>query len=132
MTFQENELLAVLSYVESLTLAEVSSLDLLREHAIKIQGWMAFSAGQMVIASEELHTRRKGAYLSVYGSLKATDKKIPQVSIIKDYINDVVGKEVANYLLAERVNRTCTHALTLSVTLISACKEEMRNLNYQT
>ncbi len=129
--FNESELQGILSYIEGLTLSDISSLDTLREYAIKIQGWMAFSAGQMVIAREALHSRRKAAYLSVYGSLKAMDKKLPQISVIKDYITDCCGKEDGNCLLAERVNRTCTHALDLSITLISACKAELTNLHIQ-
>lgn len=122
---QIDQLRAILNTIEGTKYSDVQSIEKLIEYGFQLQQWMAFSGEQMSIAKETLHRTRKQAHINTIASLGSREKKYAP-SLVKEYINDCCSKELGNYELAERCNRTCTHCVDLVRTCISALKEEMK------
>lgn len=121
---QESALRGILDTIEGTNYASVQSMEQLKEYGFQLQQWMAFASTQMVECKKALHDARRKAMVNLVASLKANGATLtPQLQ--KDYVGDLCGAENALYLLAERCNKTCTHAQSLVITCISALKEEM-------
>lgn len=127
----KGELLAIMNTLEGTAYANLQSIDLLIEYGFTMVQWIARSGEIMAEAKEDLHKKRRQAYLNVIASLGAQEKKIGPM-LIKDYINDCCAEENALYELAERTNRACTHANDLIRTAISALKQEQYSSRYAT
>lgn len=119
----KSELLAMMDTMEGTSYKDLQTIDQLIEYGFTLVGWIARSGEIMAEAKEDLHKKRRQAYLNVIASLGSQEKKIGPM-LIKDYINDCCAEENALYELAERTNRACTHGNDLIRTAVSALKAE--------
>lgn len=125
----KSELIAILNTIEGTSYSQVQSIDLLLEYGFKLTQWIARSGEIQATAKEQLHKKRRQAYLNVIASLGSQEKKIGPM-LIKDYINDCCAEENGLYELAERTNRAATHANDLVRTAVSALKGERYSATY--
>lgn len=119
----KGELKAMMDTMEGTTYADLQSIDQLIDYGFAMVGWIARSGEIMAQAKEDLHRKRRQAYINAVASLGSQEKKIGAM-LIKDYINDCCAEENGLYELAERTNRAATHCNDLIRTAISALKAE--------
>jgi hypothetical protein len=120
----KEELLEILTLLQTTSYADVQSIDRLLEYGFILNQHIARTGQLMSEAKEMLHNKRRQAYLNVIASIGAqTEKKVGPM-IIKDYINDCCAEQNSLYELAGRANSACTHANDLVRTAISALKQE--------
>jgi hypothetical protein len=102
------ELLGIMDTLQQTDYSDLQSIDALLDYGFTMVGWIARTGQMMAEAKEDLHKKRKQAYLNVIASLGSQEKKIGPM-LIKDYINDCCAEENSLYELAERANRAVTH-----------------------
>jgi len=127
---KEAEILAILQAIQDMDYSDVSNPTSLLEYGFKLTGWIAFSGECVAQAKQLLHAARKQAYINLVASLGAHEKKIG-VMLMKDYCNDVCGKENAYLSLCERCNAACTHAADVCRSALSYLKTELSTSAYQ-
>lgn len=120
---QPSQLQAILDTIEGTGFEQVQSISLLMDWGFKLQQWMAFSGSQQALAKRLLHDARRQAMVNLIASLQANGATLA-ISLQKDYVNDLCATENYHYEIAERCNRSCTHALDLVRTCISTLKME--------
>jgi hypothetical protein len=123
----KGELEAIMNTIEATTYKELQTIDQLIDYGFVMVGWIARTGEIMAAAKEDLHKKRRQAYINAVASLGSQEKKIGAL-LIKDYINDCCAEENALYELAERCNRAATHCNDLIRTAISALKQEKYTL----
>lgn len=123
MTHPE-QLQTIMDTLESVSFDQVQSLNLLMDWGFKLQSWMAYAGSRQATFKQELQTARRKAMVNLIASLEANGAEMA-VSLQKLYVDDQCATENYNYLLAERTNRACVHALELVRTCISTLKAEL-------
>lgn len=121
---KQPEILSILTAIQDTSYSDVNNPVQLMEYGFRLTGWISFTAECIAEAKEQLHNARKQAYINLVASLGAQEKKIG-VMIMKDYCNDLCGKENAYLALCERTNAAATHAADLVRSALSYLKTEL-------
>lgn len=126
----KGELQAMMDTMEGTSYKDLQTIDQLIDYGFTMVGWIARSGEIMSQAKEELHKKRRQAYVDAVASLGSQSIKIGAM-LIKDYINDCCAEENGLYELAERTNRAATHCNDLIRTAISALKQQAEMAKYE-
>ncbi len=98
--------------------------------AVRLTNIMARSNFLMADYGRMFRQEKKKHYTDLLASTLATSKKITPM-IMKDFVDAKCHETGYVYDLAERVSRTCVHAMDMLRTIISSLKNERNNLQYQ-
>lgn len=121
---QPTQLQSILDTIEGTNFDQVQSLNLLMDWGFKLQQWMAFSGSQQAEAKRLLHDARRKAMVNLIASLEANGAEMA-ISLQKIYVDDQCANENYHYELAQRCNRSCTHALDFCRSCISTLRTEL-------
>jgi hypothetical protein len=104
------------------------SIGWLIDHVGQLCNMLAFVNNQMAVAKKLLNDKKVTAYHSLITSEVANEKYFAP-SLAKDYVASQCSEEQYAFDLCERASRTVTHILEILRTVISALKEESKQLH---
>jgi len=123
----ELERIQKLLQVDTLLVGDGQSL---MEVASCLSSYNAYAGEQMSSFKKKLLEKKSFYYETFVFNAKAQGLEYFTPTLIKDYVSAKCSEEQYAYDLAERVSRSCVHAMDLLRTTISYLKSEANNLNY--
>jgi hypothetical protein len=103
------------------------SISWLIDHVGQLCNTLAFVNNQMAVSKKILNDKKVTAYRSLITSEVANEKYFAP-SLAKDFIAAQCSEEQYAYDLCERTSRTVTHILEILRSVLSALKEESKQL----
>ena len=99
------------------------------DHISELAKTLAWLNGQMAATNDALNKVKTKAYYTLAASSVANEKYFSP-TLAKDFISAKISDEQYAYDIAERASRTCTHQLDVFRSVLSALKEEAKQLNH--
>lgn len=103
------------------------SIAWLIDHVGQLCTTLAFVNNQMAVAKKLLNDKKVAAYHSLISSEVANEKYFAP-SLAKDYVSAQCSEDQYAYDLCERASRTVTHILEILRSVLSALKEESKQM----
>lgn len=91
----------------------------------------AFINTQVAVAKMELDEAKKSAYQTMMLSGKKNGLELSPM-LTKDYVASVISEQQYNWSICDRARSTCDTTIEALRSLLSALKEELKTMNYQT
>lgn len=126
-----NRLIAIQQHIEDSKYSDFdSSPTLIYNEIVSLNAWKSFTGKLMAESKRELLEAKEAAYNKVLAQGDKT-AKVLATSLLKDYISTKAAQLQYEYELAERTNSACSYSMEGMRSILSALKQEMSTLQYQ-